>query len=271
MTHRAGEFAIKRCALGVMTKVPRAGNVKTRLTPPLTPIESAELSICFLRDTAEAINKVSSRTAGSGIGVFSPAGEEAWYRSILPDEFELVLQRGANLGDRLTNAIKDILALGFESVCLVGSDAPTIPLHVYERAVRWLEQAGDRIVLGPSDDGGYYLIGMKKLSDAIFQRIAWSTEHVWSQTLERAGEIGINIEILSRWYDVDDSAALKRLCHDLFECDSNIGGVYEAPHTRLFLEDLLQRHGRARIWPKDEVRLHGTERCSAAATFTFGT
>ena len=241
----AGQSAIKCCALGVMTKIPRVGNVKTRLTPPLTPIESAALSNCFLRDTAEAINEISRRTAVSGIGVFTPAGEEAWYRSILPNEFELVLQRGANLRDRLTNAIKDILALGFESVCLVGSDSPTIPLHVYEQAVRWLEQAGDNIVLGPSDDGGYYLIGLKKSHSVIFQRIAWSTEQVLSQTLERAAEIGINVEILPRWYDVDDSVGLKRLCHDLFEPDSNTDGAYEAPHTRSYLEELLQSQGRA--------------------------
>ena len=156
------------------------------------------------------------------------------------------------------NATKDILALGFESVCLVGSDSPTIPLHVYEQAVRWLEQAGDRIVLGPSHDGGYYLIGLKKSHSAIFQRIAWSTEQVLSQTLERVVEIGINLEILPRWYDVDDSVALKRLCHDLLESDSNTDGAYKAPHTRSYLEELLQSQGRTRIWPKDEVRLPGT-------------
>jgi len=103
------------------------------------------------------------------------------------------------------------------------------------------------------------LIGLKKLHNAIFQQIAWSTEHVLSQTLERAAEIGINVEILPRWYDVDDSVALKRLCHDLFESDSNPDGAYEAPHTRSYLEKLLQSHGGARIWPKkDEVRLPGT-------------
>lgn len=254
----ASQSAVTRCALGVMTKIPRVGNVKTRLTPPLTSKESATLSNCFLRDTAEAISEISRRTAVSCIGIYTPSGEEAWYRGMLPGEFELVLQRGANLGDRLTNAAKDILEIGFASVCLVGSDSPTIPLCVYEQAVRCLEQAGDRIVLGPSDDGGYYLIGMKKSHDAIFQRIAWSTEHVLSQTLERAVEIGINVKILPRWYDVDDRVALKRLCRDLFESDSNAEEAYEAPHTRSWLEEFLQGQGRSRIWPKDEVRLPGT-------------
>ena len=101
MTPLAGQLAVTRCALCVMTKLPRAGNVKTRLTPPLTPTEAAKLSNCFLRDTAEAISEISRRTAVSCIGIYTPSGEEAWYRSILPGEFELVLQRGANLGDTI--------------------------------------------------------------------------------------------------------------------------------------------------------------------------
>ena len=176
-----------------MTKVPRAGKVKTRLTPPLTSAEAAALNSCFLRDTTEAISIVSRKGAAVGIAVYTPVGEEESYRGILPDEFQLVAQRGDDFGERLISAMEDLLALGFESVCLIDSDSPTVPPQFYEQAARRLAQTGDRIVLGPSDDGGYYLIGLKKPHGDVFRQIDWSTRNVFSQTHRACGWDGCQL------------------------------------------------------------------------------
>src|SRR5438270_10864144 len=103
------------CALAVMTKAPRAGQVKTRLVPPLSPEEAAQLNVCFLRDTAAAIAKACGATA-RGVGVYTPIGAEAAYIDILPDDFDLVPQRGDGFGERLTLAADDLFQCGFASV-----------------------------------------------------------------------------------------------------------------------------------------------------------
>src|SRR4051794_15831875 len=100
-------------ALAVMTKAPQAGRVKTRLTPPLSPQEAAALNICFLRDTAAAISRTSSREKARGVAVYTPTGCEAAYSEILPDDFVLVPQREGGFGERLSAAVDDLLQLGF--------------------------------------------------------------------------------------------------------------------------------------------------------------
>src|SRR5258708_3398911 len=103
------------CALAVMTKAPRAGQVKTRLVPPLTYEQAALLNICFLRDTAEAIMKACGATA-RGIGVYTPVGCESAYLDILPQNFELLPQRGDGFGERLALAATDLFQCGFSSI-----------------------------------------------------------------------------------------------------------------------------------------------------------
>jgi rSAM/selenodomain-associated transferase 1 len=238
------------CALSVMTKAPRAGAVKTRLTPPLTPEEAAALNICFLRDTTAAITQAAGEGRARGIGVYTPLGAETAWADILPAHFELVPQRGDAFGERLTAATQDLLTLGFDSLCLIDSDSPTVPARAYSDAVKLLAQSGDRVVLGPSDDGGYYLIGLKKLHRRLFEEIDWSTERVAEQTIARAKEIGLAVELLPRWYDVDDRLTLRRLCAELFEPQDAPPG-YAAPETRSFLAAVIAREGRDRIWPNE--------------------
>ena len=238
------------CALAVMTKAPRAGKVKTRLTPPLTPDEAAALNICFLRDTTAAISTTASEGHARGIGVYTPVGEEAAYEGVLPAHFELVPQRGNSFGERLISATEDLLRIGFASVCLIDSDSPTVPQQAYLQATRLLSQPGDRVVLGPSDDGGYYLIGLKKLHRRLFEEIDWSTERVFQQTLERASEIGVAVELLPLGYDVDDRATLRRLCGELLGRETTSRG-YAAIETHAFLASLIAREGHDRIWPNE--------------------
>jgi rSAM/selenodomain-associated transferase 1 len=245
--------AFKRaCALAVMTKAPRAGQVKTRLTPPLTPDEAAALNICFLRDTTAAISEAAANGLARGIAVYTPVGAEEAYAEILPEAFELVPQRGDAFGDRLAFATEDILSLGFESACLIDSDSPTVPPHVFAEAAAILARPDGTIVLGPSDDGGYYLIGLKNLYRSLFTEIDWSTERVLNQTIERAGQLGLKVHLLPAWYDVDDHATLRRLCEEFFGPNGSSPRGYPAPATRSYLDDLLQREGRDRIWPNEQ-------------------
>ncbi|MDP9254738.1 MAG: TIGR04282 family arsenosugar biosynthesis glycosyltransferase [Verrucomicrobiota bacterium] len=239
------------CALAVMTKAPRAGKVKTRLTPPLTPEEAAELNICFLRDTAAALSSTASAGLARGVGVYTPVGAEDAYEGILPEDFELVPQRGDAFGERLALAIEDLLVLGFASVCLIDSDSPTVPREAFAKAAKILSQPGDCVVLGPSDDGGYYLIGLKKLHCSLFENIAWSTERVLEQTIERARQIRLKVHLLPTCYDVDDRATLHRLCRELFDSKGSTGKRYPAPATRAYLDEILKREGRDRIWPNE--------------------
>jgi rSAM/selenodomain-associated transferase 1 len=222
------------CALAVMTKVPRAGQVKTRLVPPLSPEEAAQLNVCFLRDTAAAIAKACGTTA-RGVGVYTPLGAEAAYIDILPDEFDLLPQRGEGFGERLAFATEDLFLCGFSSVCLIDSDSPTVSADVYAEAVEVLSQPGDRVVLGPSDDGGYYLIGLKKSRRELFECIDWSTERVLEQTKERARGLNLEVSLLPTGYDVDDAATLRRLCDELLS-DKSDRDV--APNTGKFLAAL---------------------------------
>jgi len=236
------------CALAVMTKAPRAGEVKTRLVPPLTHDEAAQLNSSFLSDVAAAISAAATERIARGVAVYTPLGTEAAYENILPEEFFLIAQRGHNFGDRLIFAAEDLFMVGFTSVCLINSDSPTVPAENFSQAVELLHLPGDCIVLGPSDDGGYYLIGLKKLHREIFERIDWSTEHVLNQTLQRATEIGVEVKLLPAGYDVDDRATLERLCSELLgEHTSRDCGI--AANTRKFLAEIIMREGRGRIWP----------------------
>jgi rSAM/selenodomain-associated transferase 1 len=228
------------CALAVMTKAPQAGNVKTRLIPPLTPEEAAELNKCFLRDTAAAISLTCNGGLrppnASGIAVYTPIGAEPAYADILPAHFSLLPQRGDGFGERLYFATEDLFKCGFESVCLIDSDSPTVSAANFERAVDFLASPGERIVLGPSDDGGYYLIGLKRPHREIFEGITWSTERVLNQTIHRAVGMGLEVKLLPAGYDVDDGESLRRLSDELLS-QSVVNTV--APNTREFLASLV--------------------------------
>ena len=219
-----------------MTKVPRPGEVKTRLTPPLTPTEAAQLNVCFLKDLCGAISQATHQTLSRGVAIYTPSGSEAAYTNILPLGFSLIPQRGESFEDRLIFAAEDLFTVGFESVCLINSDSPTVSDSSFVEAANELAKPHDRIVLGPSVDGGYYLIGLKKLHRRVFENIDWSTDRVFGQTKERAAEIGVDVHELPVGLDVDDHSSLRQLYRELLEKPSRTRGV--APHTHSFLETL---------------------------------
>ena len=207
-------LAAEQCALAVMAKAPRAGKVKTRLSPPLTLVETAALNVCFLRDTTANLNTVAG---GRGLICYTPVGDEAAFDGLLPESFGLIPQRGDGFGERLYLAAQDILGCGFASVCLIDSDSPTVPKAAFEQAVAALAAPGDRVVLGPSHDGGYYLIGLKSAHRAPFENITWSTASVADETRQRCREAGLELVELPVWYDVDDAQTLKVLQDELLD------------------------------------------------------
>ncbi|HEV8371232.1 MAG TPA: TIGR04282 family arsenosugar biosynthesis glycosyltransferase [Pyrinomonadaceae bacterium] len=244
-------FAKHHCALGIMAKAPTAGIVKTRLTPPLTPEEASLLSSCFLRDTADNVQSLRAVNRAEGVIVYTPANERNMFVRVAPPGFQLLAQRGESLGERLLNATSDLLASGYESICLINSDSPTLPTAILEAAIAELEPDGDRLVLGPADDGGYYLIGLKRAHQVLFDRINWSTSEVLAHTIDRAMQISLDVVMLPNWYDVDDTTTLNRLCTELFLPNSasrNGHSVYAAPFTREYLRNLLENDRENRIW-----------------------
>jgi rSAM/selenodomain-associated transferase 1 len=224
-----------------MSKAPRPGRVKTRLAPPLTLDQSAALNVCFLKDTTENIAQVCVRGDADGVISYTPLGDEALFDGILPVGFVLVLQRGDGFGERLLAAAEDILACGFGSVCLIDSDSPTVPEAAFRQAVDALAKPGDRIVLGGSHDGGYYLIGLKQAHPEPFADITWSTGSVFAETVAATKAAGLELVELPLWYDVDDGATLAILSGELLDGTpppfATLPG-YPAPHSREFL---LQR------------------------------
>src|SRR5919204_4122023 len=228
------------CAMGIMAKVPRSGRVKTRLVPPLTHDQASALSECFLRDVAASVATAAETDHAriQGVAVYLADGEEQEFRRGLPRDFLLLAQRGEHLGERLFHAVVDLLASGFHSVCLVNGDSPTLPSSLLREAVLALHAPGDRVVLGPASDGGYYLIGLKRAHRRLFEEISWSTSSVLAQTLERARELSLEVHRLAEWYDVDDRESLRLLCHELFGRDAKHMPSGRGASTRALLHDL---------------------------------
>lgn len=226
------------CALAVMAKAPRPGKVKTRLQPPLTAEEAAALNVCFLRDTAANIGAVAAEGGAQGMVCYTPVGDEAMFAGLLPEGFALIAQRGDGFGERLTLALEDMLACGFGSVCLIDSDSPTMPTEALREAVRALAKPGNRVVLGGSVDGGYYLIGLKALHREPFEQITWSTPSVFEETVRQVRAAGLELVELPTWYDVDDGATLKVLEDELLAGErpgfAAVDG-FAAENTRQFL------------------------------------
>jgi uncharacterized protein len=210
-----------RRALVIVGKAPRPGRTKTRLVPPLSHDEAAALSRAFLLDTIET----GLSLAWERVTVVHPAlqDEADLVRRVVPPHVRLCAQAGVGLGDALRGAFATHFAEGFERVVLVDSDSPTLPPSILEAACAELD--GNDVTIGPSVDGGYYLLGLRARCDRLFDGIAWSTPLVFEQTLERARPL--RVHALPEWYDVDAPADLERLRAELARASRDV-----APQTR---------------------------------------
>ena len=198
-----------------MAKASQPGRAKTRLCPPLTPDEAAAFNTAFLKDV---VDNVARSSAGRTVAIymaFGPPGSEPFFERELPEGVGLIETWRPNFGDCLREATETMLDLGHATACVLNSDSPTLPSALLAETYAALEAPGDRAVLGPSTDGGYYLLALKALHRRMFEDVAWSTERVAAQTLERAGELGLEVVRLPAWYDVDDAEALRTVAGEL--------------------------------------------------------
>jgi rSAM/selenodomain-associated transferase 1 len=237
------------CALAIMAKASVAGAVKTRLVPPLTRQQAAELNTCCLADIAANIVAAAQRAPIQGFAAYHPIGSERFFKDLLPAGFKLLPPKEPTLGRSLLHAARDLFAAGYASVCLVNGDSPTLPTELLVEAARRLQDPGDRVVLGPAADGGYYLIGLKYFHERLFEWIDWSTDRVYRQTLMRAREIGVPVTALPEWYDVDDEVSLTLLASELLcgpDTAGQYNGGYAAPRTAALLERLAATNDAVR-------------------------
>jgi len=196
----------------VVAKKPTPGQTKTRLCPPLTPAQAANLYDCFLYDTLDTMRKVPGVQCGIG---YLPEDALGYFRQLAPD-MGLTCQRGASLGERLDHLLTETLAGGSGRVVVMDSDSPTLPVDYISQAFERLADVD--VVLGPTRDGGYYLIGLKQPQPHLLRQVQMSTPHVLTDTLALAEATGLTVSLLPTWYDVDTIA-------DLHQLDSEIAGL----------------------------------------------
>jgi rSAM/selenodomain-associated transferase 1 len=230
-------------AIGIMCKAPQAGRTKTRLALSVGPLAAAELSACFLRDVAQSIEAMPPALGRRGFAVYAPADGEPLLRDLLPREFGFFLQTGRDLGEALLGATRGLLDAGHDCVVLVNGDSPTLPTAFLAQAVERLRSPGDRVVLGPAGDGGYYLIGLKVPHARLFAQIDWGTASVYRQTCARADEIGLAVDALPEWYDIDDEETLGWLRDELAGRSTRFRKGGAAPFTKAYLARIAEGGG----------------------------
>ena len=215
-------------AVAIMAKWPEAGQVKTRLCPPLSAAQAAALYRSFLLDK---IDQVRALKDARPTLAYTPAEARARFEALAP-EFGLVAQQGPDLGARLHHVLGALLAAGHAGAIAVDSDTPTLPTAFLQQAVDLLGHPRVDVVLGPTDDGGYYLIGVRDARPDLFAAMPWSTPGVTSETLRRATAAGLHAVCLPPWFDVDTPEDLARL-------RASLGGPGpSAPaHTAAFLRE----------------------------------
>lgn len=211
-------------SLLVVAKRPLPGQTKTRLCPPMSGQQAADLYECFLRDTLQLMRSVPGVRHTIG---FLPEDAQDYFRQLAPD-MELICQRGDSLGDRLDDLLTRALADGAARAIVMDSDSPTLPVEYIHLAFGHLATAD--VVIGPTQDGGYYLIGMKEPHPGLLRQVRMSTPQVLSDTLALAQSAGVTVALLPAWYDVDTAA-------DLHKLRAEIAGITNgvAQHTRCWL------------------------------------
>ena len=212
----------------VVAKAPRPGHSKTRLCPPLLPDQAARLAAAFLEDTI-------ALAVGAGVDVRLICRDEGEREALLPfaaGRASVHVQDGIGLGAALESAFVGGLGDGYRGVGVLGMDSPTLPRTVIVRAFAHLHRGAD-VVLGPSVDGGYYLLAARRTYPSLFRDMAWSTSAVARETLARCAALGLRARMVERWRDVDDDAGLRALRRQV-----ETAGPRVAPATRTVLAEL---------------------------------
>ena len=216
---------MREAVIVVMAKQPRVGKTKTRLHPALSWQEAADLYQAMLQDTIELA--ASQPWADLAVAI-TPPESRPYFESISPRGSLLIPVEGQDIGACLAQSFAFSLQVGYSKALALNSDGPSLPPEYLKQAGAYLEQAD--VVFGPGEDGGYYLVGLKHAHTAIFNGIAWSTEEVLSESLERVKELGLRAALTPPWYDVDTPADVLRLMNELDTLAPD-----RLPHTRRFL------------------------------------
>jgi hypothetical protein len=227
-------------ALVLMAKAPIAGQVKTRLIgEALTAEDAADLSAAFLSDTFALMEDAAyERESLALVLCYTPVGAEEAFEKVEREGSLMLAQRGDDLGERLQNCFADLFELGYAPVVIIGGDSPTLPRECLTEAFEVLAD-DDTAVIGPTEDAGYYLIGMRKLHARLLEAIPWSSGAVLEATRARARETGVQLRELPAWYDVDTPAALRRLQQELKEQKET------GYHTRSCFKQIAKRARQA--------------------------
>jgi len=211
----------------VVAKSPRSGQVKTRLCPPLSPLDAAGLHHAFLRDTTARVCGLADVRV---VLAYAPPEDRELFAEV-SEGAVLLPQSDGDLGERLSAMFESLYARGFRRIVALGADTPTLPLAFVHRAFALLDLPDVGAVLGPAEDGGYYLIGLRGPQPHVFHGIPWSTGRVFAETKQRAEDTGLGVACLPPWWDVDTFADLGRLVEAL-RADAAI-----AHHTRSVLTE----------------------------------
>jgi rSAM/selenodomain-associated transferase 1 len=196
-----------------MGRAPSSGG-KSRLIQALGISDGSDLRTALLRDTLAVVASIAVAKAV----LYTPPEYEAEMQRLTPFDALFLAQRGATLGDRMRNGMSDLLACGFGPVVLIGADLPTLPAAYVVDALDRLGRRDESVVVGPSEDGGYYLIGSTRIHDGLFVGMPWGTADVLRLTKKAADALHLRIELLPPWYDVDHPVDLQRVQrHSLHE------------------------------------------------------
>lgn len=209
-----------RIVVGLMCKAPRPGVSKTRLAAVVGAEAAAALSAAFLVDVGDMVANVCREEGATAIALFAPEDGEAEVAVLLPKTLQYRSQTGSDVSKAMQNALETLL-IDVDGVVLIGADVPTAPADILRSAVRALRDPGDRMVIAPSADGGYFLIGLKRLHRRLFEDVRWSTAEVFETTLARAAEIGLDVVVLPEWHDVDDAETFEMLRNSLSYKDNS--------------------------------------------------
>jgi hypothetical protein len=211
-----------------MAKAPQPGQVKTRLCPPLSHREAAELYRCFLVDKIAQVNALQRADA---VVSYTPTDAKSWFEHLTPAHFMLIPQHGDDLGGRIIFTFDQLFRQGYARVIVIDSDTPTLPTAYLEQALRLIAAAENDVVLGPTEDGGYYLIGLRQAYRELFEQMPWSTSQVFPETRRRSELYGLTVACTDYWYDVDTPEDLARLRASLDQIQDGV-----VRQTRQFLQ-----------------------------------
>lgn len=243
---------VYRTALALMTNVPALGQQgKLRFSPPLTTTEEFELRMTFLRDMFATLGDVMHRARGEAVVFCLEPGKNS-LKEIVPEGFKLFTQTGKTLGKRMECAVKDLIQKRFPSVCLINPDCPTLPRQLLEAATDTLARPEERLVLGPTEGGGCYLVGVKQSHEGLFDRVSSTGANLIAHMTTAAAQIGLRVEMLPTWYEVSDVQSLNRLCEALLRSPRRSAGrrndhLHQAPYTHRYLATLLENAQSERV------------------------